>query len=274
MSIEERSTEVVVAGQSPTIVSRSHPKYWHTVLRSPLWFCLLVALLIRVWLVYHTHGVVDGDEALVGVQAQHILRGEHPIYYCGQPYMGSLEAYLVALLFAIAGPSVWALRAEPILLSLVVVWLTWKLAGVLARAAQLPAYAQQIFMTITALLAAIPPLYDTVVEMRLLGGYIETFVLMLLLLLMVLHLTLRWHAGASSKELALRWVGIGFIVGLGCWVNPLIISGVLAAVIWVAGYCIVEIVKQYKKMDPPRPVSATLRPARILLLTAAAIPPC
>ena len=91
---------------------------------------------------------------------------------------------------------------------------------------------------------------------------------------MVLHLTLRWHAGASSKELALRWVGIGFIVGLGCWVNPLIISGVLAAVIWVAGYCIVEIVKQYKKMDPPRPVSATLRPASRLLLAAAAIPAC
>ena len=43
--------------------------------------------------------------------------------------MGSLEAYLMARIFAIVGPSVWALRAEPILLSLVVVWLTWKLAA-------------------------------------------------------------------------------------------------------------------------------------------------
>jgi len=274
MDIKEQGIEVVTADQSPGASHQPQRKPWYALFLSPLWVCLLIALLLRTWLVIHTHSVIDGDEALVGIQAERILHGEVPLYFYGQAYMGSLEAYLVALLFAIAGPSVWALRAEPILLSLVVVWLTWKLAGVLARAAQLPAYAQQIFMTITALLAAIPPLYDTVVEMRLLGGYIETFVLMLLLLLMVLHLTLRWHAGASSKELALRWVGIGFIVGLGCWVNPLIISGVLAAVIWVAGYCIVEIVKQYKKMDPPLPVSATLHPARILLLTAAALPAC
>src|SRR5438067_3149020 len=63
-------------------------------LRSPLWVCLLVALLIRAWLTYHTHGVIDGDEALVGIQAEHILRGQHPFYFYGQVYMGSLEAYL------------------------------------------------------------------------------------------------------------------------------------------------------------------------------------
>src|SRR2546427_247871 len=90
------------------------------ILRSgypPLWICLLLAVIIRVWLVARTHGVIDGDEVLVGVQAEHILRGELPIYFYGQPYMGSLEAYLVAILIAIAGPSAWTLRGEPILLS-------------------------------------------------------------------------------------------------------------------------------------------------------------
>src|SRR6266496_3450339 len=112
------------------------------LLRSPLWICLLLAFILRMWLVIRTHGLVDGDEALVGVQAEHILRGELPIYFYGQPYMGSLEAYLVALFVAIGGPSAGTLRAEPVLLSLVVVWLTWKLAAALAGAAQLPSYAR------------------------------------------------------------------------------------------------------------------------------------
>jgi hypothetical protein len=200
----------------------------------PLLFCLLIALVVRAFLVIHTQGFVDGDETLVGIQAEHILRGELPIYFYNQPYMGSLEAYIMAAIFAIAGPSVWTLRAEPILLSLVVVWLTWKLASALADTARLPLHAKQWFMTIATLLAAIPPLYDTVLELRTLGGYVETFILMLLLLSCALKLTNRRAAGALRRELVWRWAGIGFIVGLGLWVNPLIIYGILAVTIWIA----------------------------------------
>jgi hypothetical protein len=200
----------------------------------PLVFCLLIALIVRAFITIHTQGFVDGDEALVGIQAEHILRGELPIYFYNQPYMGSLEAYIMAGIFAIVGPSVWALRAEPILLSLVVVWLTWKLASVLADTARLPLQAKQWFMTISAFLAAMPPLYDTVLELRMLGGYIEIFIFMLLLMLFAIKLTNRRAAGASRRELAWRWAGIGFIVGLGLWVNPLISYGILAAAIWIS----------------------------------------
>jgi hypothetical protein len=245
MSIEEKRVEGVAAApaftKNPGGVRQKHWLSIFTKLRSPLWLCLLVALLIRIWLTYHTHGVIDGDEAMVGIQAEHILRGEHPIYYYGQPYMGSLEAYLMAILFAIAGASVWMLRAEPMLLSLVVVWLTWRLAGVLAGAAQLSPFARQAFQTLAALFAAIPPLYDTVLQLRTLGGYIETFVLTLFLLLSVFQLTRRWHECASNKELMWRWAGIGLIVGLGLWVNPLIAAAMLAAAIWIAGFCLAEL---------------------------------
>jgi hypothetical protein len=210
---------------------------------SPLWLCLLAALVIRVWLVVHTNGVIEGDEALVGIQAVHILRGERPVYFYGQAYMGSLEAYLVAIIFAVAGASVWTLRTEPILLSLVVVWLTWRLATVLAEAAELPQKAKQVFQTLAALFAAISPLYDTVLELRTLGGYIETFVLILLLLLSVLQLTRRWRANASEKEMALRWAGIGFVVGLGMWVDPLIISAILAATSWMLVFLVRELLR-------------------------------
>src|SRR5579863_7863963 len=129
---------------------------------SPLWACLLIALVLRIWLIVRTHGVIDGDEALVGIQAEHILRGERPfpLYFYGQAYMGSLEAYLTAILFKIAGPSVWTLRAEPTLLSLVVVWLTGKMAQALADVAQLPARATQLFLITAMLFAAVSPVYD------------------------------------------------------------------------------------------------------------------
>ncbi|HEY6285925.1 MAG TPA: hypothetical protein VIX20_09705 [Ktedonobacteraceae bacterium] len=200
----------------------------------PLLFCLLIAIVVRAFIVIHTQGFIDGDEALVGIQAEHILRGELPIYFYNQPYMGSLEAYIMAGIFAIVGPSVWALRAEPILLSLIVVWLTWKLASALADTVRLPLHAKQWFMTIAAFLAAIPPLYDTVLQLRTLGGYVEIFIFMLLLMLFALALTNRRAAGASRRELAWRWASIGFIIGLGLWVNPLIFYAIFAAAMWIA----------------------------------------
>lgn len=275
MSIEEKSIATVVAEPLPTTVTPVLRKRWYTVFLSPLWLCLLVALLIRVWLTYHTHGVIDGDEAYVGIQAEHILHGEHPYYFYGQAYMGSLEAYLMAVLFAIAGPSVWMLRAEPILLSLLVVWLTWKFAGALAEVAQLPPFAAQMFKTMAALFAAIPPLYDTVLELRTLGGYIETFVLMLLLLLSAYQLTRRWHAGAAKKELALRWTGIGFIVGLGLWVNPLIAPAVTAAAIWIIVFCIVEPIQlQRQKRTQQGQLRTPLVFFQEFLLALLTIPAC
>ncbi len=199
----------------------------------PLLFCLLIAIVVRAFIVIHTQGFIDGDEALVGIQAEHILRGELPIYFYNQPYMGSLEAYIMAGIFAIVGPSVWALRAEPILLSLIVVRLTWKLASALAGTARLPLHAKQWFMTIAAFLAAIPPLYDTVLQLRTLGGYVEIFIFMLLLMLFALALTNRRADGASRRELAWRWASIGFIIGLGLWVNPLIFYAIFATAIWI-----------------------------------------
>jgi hypothetical protein len=187
-----------------------------------------------VYLVIHTHGVIDGDEALVGIQAQHILKGERPIYFYGQAYMGSLEAYLVAVLFMLAGSSVWTLRTEPILLALVIVWLTWRLAHALAYRASFSPYTRTWFTWISTIFAAIVPLYDLVCEMHTLGGYIEIFLVMLLLLLSALYLVDRWQAGASNKEIALRWAGIGLLIGLGFWIDPLVIYAVATIAIWIA----------------------------------------
>lgn len=241
---------------------------WRSKLFSPLWLCLLLALALRVFLTVHTRGIIDGDEALVGIQAQRILHGDFPVYFYGQAYMGSLEAYLVALLFAIFGSSVWTLRAEPVLLSAGVVWLTWKLAEILTETTTLPQTTRRLFMTIAALCAAFPPLYDGVIEGRTYGGFIEMLIVILLLLISTIRLTRRWFGGASTRELIWRWVGLGFLMGLGFWIYPLIASAVLATVLWILGACALEMWRRRSGTE----TRAWWQPARELLLAFCGIP--
>lgn len=253
---------------------QTYSKNWYKFMLSPLWLCLLVAIVIRTWLIVRTHGIIDGDEALVGIQAERILHGDFPAYFYGIPYFGSLEAYLTSILFAIFGPSSWALRAEATIMSCTLVWLTWRFASAMADAAQLPLYAKRCFTLIAGLLAAVPPLYDGIVELRTWGGYIETFVLLLLLLLSVFRLTRRWHEDASTHELLWRWAGIGCIVGLGLWVYPLIVCAIVASVIWILGDRLAEGLKlrQALAATQSRTLHATVHSAKPLLSAVVAIP--
>ena len=247
---------------------KSTNKWWRRLrfLWSPLMACLLLAVIARVWLIVHTNGVIAGDEAMVGLQAEHILHGEHPIYYYGQPYMGSLQMYFIAGVILLTGPSVWAIRIEPLLISLVIVYLTWCFSAALADAAHLSTRAKTLFIVIATLVAAFPPLYDTVEEMRTTGGYVEAFAIMLWLLFCAFRLTQRWRAGTSTRELALRWAGIGFLVGLGFWIDPLVVYALLTITLWIGGYFISEFVKPHRQTAiQPR---MTLRKEALLVVIA------
>ncbi len=199
--------------------------------RIPLAIALAVSLLARVVLVVRSNALIDGDEAMVGIQAEHILRGDFPTYFSGQVYMGSLETYLIAGLFRLFGPSPWAMRAVPILLALLLVYLTWRLAyALLSHGSR----ATPLLAGLAALFAAAPPLYDAVTELRTWGGQIEVYVIILALLLATVELAQRLRAGAGVAELARRWAVWGFLAGLGIWVNPLIVYGLITAVLWLA----------------------------------------
>lgn len=198
--------------------------------RAPLLLALGLGLLLRIGLLLRTGAMIDGDEALVGIQAQHILQGARPVYFYGQAYMGSLEAYLAAGVFAVFGSSAWALRVVPIALSLALVYLTWRLAmALLPRDAR----ATPLLAGLAALLAAAPPLYDLIAEMRAWGGQIEGYVITLALLLATAELADRLRACATPWELARRWAIWGFLAGLGFWVNPLISYALVACVLWL-----------------------------------------
>jgi hypothetical protein len=214
---------------------------WIQVLRSPLWLCLLVGIIVRLFLIYHGDSSLPGDEALTGIQAENILRGLHPIYYYNQPYLGSLEAYILAVFFAVAGPSVFVLRIGMTCISLTLVVLTWFFSAALADQAKLKGPAKNIFMIVATLIAALPPLYDVIIEIRSWGGYIEAMICMVWIMLVALRLTQRWQARASVFELTLRWLWLGFALGFGLWIDPLVVYGIAAAALWIGGIILAEL---------------------------------
>ena len=189
---------------------------------------MILAAALRALLIIRAHGMMDFDEAVLGIQAERILQGAHPIYFSGQAYMGSWDAYLAAPLIAVFGPSATVLHVVTLVESLALIPIMGAIgARLYDERARMPAM----------LLAAIPPLFVATVELRMLGGYIETLILGAALLLLALVIADRWRAGLST---AWMWVGAGFLLGLGWWIDQLICYYMLAGVVWLAPVAIAE----------------------------------
>src|SRR5712692_5946068 len=84
-----------------------------------IWASIIIALatLLRIVLIAQGWPHSNADEDTMGIMAMHIAyHGEHPIFFYGQHYMGTLEAYLAAAFFRLFGASVFSLRLGPVLL--------------------------------------------------------------------------------------------------------------------------------------------------------------
>ena len=72
----------------------------------------------------------NADAAVVGLQAMHILRGEHAVFLWGSGYQTAADSYVAAAYFALFGPTGLALRLSTLVDH---VALTLAVYGVLAR---------------------------------------------------------------------------------------------------------------------------------------------
>ena len=79
-------------------------------------FIILIAVVFKIYLLALDVIPFNSDEAVVGLMAKHILDGEYPIFFYGQSYMGSLDAFLIAGMFKIIGEKVIAIRIVQIIL--------------------------------------------------------------------------------------------------------------------------------------------------------------
>lgn len=100
--------------------------------RQVLCLLLCVAIGLKVALLLTSQSLADGDEAVEGVMAVHVLeRGVHPIYPYGVRYGAGtgVEVHLAALFFGVFGVSDTALKAVGLLLWLLCLVLLYAVAG-------------------------------------------------------------------------------------------------------------------------------------------------
>jgi 4-amino-4-deoxy-L-arabinose transferase-like glycosyltransferase len=154
----------------------------------------------------------NSDEAIVGLMARHILLGERPIFFYGQAYMGSLDAFLVAAGFWLLGEHIWVIRLVQGLLYVGILSTTvW--------AARLSTGSLETGILAAGLLV-IPTVNLTLYTTVSLGGYGEALLIGNLILISALRianqLNLYSSAVLHSNSVYLPVV-FGFLCGFGLW---------------------------------------------------------
>ena len=189
----------------------------------------LLALAAALKLTFEGLGVVpfNADEAVVGLMARHILQGERPVFFYGQAYLGSLDAWLTAGAFALLGQSVFALRLVQLALYLGTVATTYALG--------LKIYRSQWLAGAAALFMVVPSVLVTLYTSATLGGYGEALLFGNVILWLALDLPTQSAAGGrwAGWRGWLGWGLFGLLAGLAFWTFPITLAYTLPALIYV-----------------------------------------
>ena len=199
---------------------------------------IALATLLRIFLIAWGWPHSNADEGTMGIMAMHILNnGEHPIFFYGQNYMGTLEAYLGAAFFHLFGISVFSLRLGPVL------FFTLFLANMYLLTSLL--YTKKLaLITLIVLSLGSSIMLDT--ELVALGGYPELLFFGSLSLLLAAWLAI-FHDQYSSphKNLwrLLAYACWGLVGGLGFWSDFLMLGFIFISGLLLLAFCWRELLK-------------------------------
>jgi hypothetical protein len=186
--------------------------------------CVFMALAVRLDFMRAVRFAIDGDEAIVGLMGKHILEGKGvPVFYYGQHYMGSLEAIMASLSFFVFGMTPFSLQLVPLLWSIAMVPLVYLVGRSLMN--------RRVGL-VAAVLMALPPPALIVWSSKARGGFIEIVFLGML----ALYLAMLWFR--DTKGSARYPAAVGFVVGVGWWVNNQIAYAMAAIGIFAFCYLI------------------------------------
>lgn len=184
-----------------------------------MYLCAFV-LYLTILLTSQSH--VDGDEGVIGVMAQHILkRNARPTFFYGQAYGGgaAIEAYLASIPFLLFGSSSISLKIVAFTLTMISLFLIY-------------VFCKQFCSTHAALLSFIvmataTPLVEWHTKMR--GGYAG------LLLSSIVILLIFFYLAYENKTKYYFFLLLGIVSGLAYYNSALILS-LLAALIIASAY--------------------------------------
>jgi hypothetical protein len=179
---------------------------------------ILAGIALRIWLLRLPTGVLDGDEAIVGLMARHLLHHhEFTTFYWGQNYGGSLTAIVMAGVFSVFGSSTTTLKAVPIGMSAIAALLVWRLGR---RTIGEPG------ATLAGLAFWVWPTNYVWLATKERGFYWACIILGLGFLITVLRLV-------DDPERWQDWALLGFLGGIGWWTSPQILYFVVPGLIWL-----------------------------------------
>ncbi len=202
-------------------------------------FIIIVgAASLRLFLIAQGWPHSNSDEETMGIMAMHIAyNGEHPIFFYGQNYMGTLQAYFAAALFHLFGASVFILRLGPLLLFALFLTCMYLLTSLL--------YTKKLALITLALLSLGSSfMLDT--ELVAIGGYPELLFFGTLSLLLASWLALSYDQYASPRRRLWRSIAYGcwgLVVGLGFWSDFLMLPFILVSGLLLVLFCWRELLK-------------------------------
>src|SRR6266700_2640782 len=192
---------------------------------------ILVSLLLRLVLVGLGWPLTNSDEGVWGIMALHIAyHGDHPLFFYGQHYMGSWEAFLGAIFFRLLGPSLFTLRLVTISAFAIFLLSIYLLTRLLFS---------RTYALITLLLVGLGSGFVISVEILVYGGYAETLAFSTLLFLGASWLALTYRRQGPTQQVW-RWIvylGWGLVAGLGLWIDQLILPAICGSGLLILIIC-------------------------------------
>lgn len=161
---------------------------------------------------------VNYEEATVGVMARHILQGDHVVFWWGEPYLGTSQTYLVALLFTVLPKTTRILRIAPLVFSLVAAFFAYRLARDLAG----PRWS-----LLTLLWWTVPPAFLTRY-----GLTPFNYISCVAYGSIILYLTQR--AAIRGTGAPTTWYLLGLFWGLAVWDHLISVAYVAASGAWLS----------------------------------------
>ena len=187
---------------------------------------LLIAAAFKAWLIMGDALPFNADEAIVALMARHINFGARPVFFYGQAYLGSLDAWLIAIGFRLFGEAVWVIRSVQTILYLGTIFTTYLLA--------LRVFRSETAGWGAALLLALPPVNTTLYTTATLGGYGEAMLIGNLILLTSLRIAENSGRNHTSPRVWFGWGAVlGGLIGLGGWTFGLTLVYALPALMGV-----------------------------------------